>query len=201
MTIDTSKSSLTEGAYTLPDAARLLNLPLARLRTWVSGSLAVEPNSRGRRYPVGQLASKGAGHGRTFCFLTLIELFSIAQLRARGLAMVTLREARAELAHRYQTPHPFALEGLLTDGRHLLKELGDASLLELGTGGQTSFQSVLAPFVGSMFNIGDFSPAGYVAEFPTLHAVWDMNRSGLAAGVCHARRPRRVEPRFRDPPH
>lgn len=146
MTIDTSKSSLTEGAYTLPDAARLLNLPLARLRTWVSGSLAVVSNASGRRYPAGHLASRGAGHDRTFCFLTLIELFSIAQLRARGVAMGTLREARAELAQRYQTPHPFALEGLLTDGRRLLKELGDASLLELGTGGQTSFESVLAPF-------------------------------------------------------
>ncbi len=146
MTTDTSIPTLAAGAYTLPDAARLLNLPLARLRTWVSGSVALDPEDSNRRYPVGQLASKGAGRDRTFSFLTLIELFSIAQLRARGVSMGTLRKARAELALRYQTPHPFALEGLLTDGRRLLKELGDASLLELCTGGQTSFESVLAPF-------------------------------------------------------
>ena len=146
VTIDTSKSTLAAGAYTLPDAARLLNLPLPRLRTWVSGSLEAESNVSARRYPAGRLSSKGAGRDRTFSFLTLIELFSIAQLRARGVSMGTLRTARTELAERYQTPHPFALEGLLTDGRKLLKELGDASLLELCAGGQTSFASVIVPF-------------------------------------------------------
>lgn len=146
MTIDTSKPSLTAGAYTLPDAARLLGLPLARLRSWVSGSAALELNGNERRFPAGPLDSRGAGRDRTFGFLTLIELFSIAQLRAHGVGMGTLRQARVELAQRFQTAHPFALEGLLTDGRRLLKELGDASLLELGTGGQTAFASVLAPF-------------------------------------------------------
>ena len=146
MTTDTARPTLATGAYTLPDAARLLNLPLARLRTWVSGSVGLELESASRRYPAGQLASKGAGRDRTFCFLTLIELFSIAQLRDNGVGMDTLRKARAELARRFETAHPFALEGLLTDGRRLLKELGDTSLLELGTGGQTSFTLVLAPF-------------------------------------------------------
>ncbi len=60
--------------------------------------------------------------------------------------MAKLRKARVELAERFQTAHPFALQGLLTDGRRLLKELDDDSLLELNAGGQTSFASVLAPF-------------------------------------------------------
>lgn len=60
--------------------------------------------------------------------------------------MRRLRADRAELAQRFGTAHPFALEGLLTDGRHLLKELDDASLLELGTGGQTDFEAVIKPF-------------------------------------------------------
>jgi uncharacterized protein (DUF433 family) len=47
---------------------------------------------------------------------------------------------------RFQTLHPFALEGLLIDGRRLLKELGDETLLELGSGGQTAFEKVIAPF-------------------------------------------------------
>jgi uncharacterized protein (DUF433 family) len=47
---------------------------------------------------------------------------------------------------RFQTPHPFALEGLLVDGHRLLKELGDETLLELGSGGQTAFEKVIAPF-------------------------------------------------------
>jgi hypothetical protein len=47
---------------------------------------------------------------------------------------------------RFQTPHPFALVGLLVDGHRLLKEPGDETLLELGSDGQTAFEKVIAPF-------------------------------------------------------
>ena len=60
--------------------------------------------------------------------------------------MATLQAGRRELEDRFETTHPFALRGLLTDGKRLLKELGDAALLELGSGGQTAFESVLHPF-------------------------------------------------------
>jgi len=129
------QSKLASGAYTLPDAARLLRLPLRRLRAWVLGRDAAEA-----------FGHRGTGKDRTFDFYTLIELFTIGQLRAQGLSWPTLRKARAELMERFQTPHPFALEGLLVDGHRLLKELGDESLLELGSGGQTAFEKVIAPF-------------------------------------------------------
>ena len=129
------QSKLALGAYTLPDAARLLGLPLPRLREWVLGRDAAEA-----------LGHRGTGKDRTFDFYTLIELFTIGQLRAQGLSWPTLRKARAELMERFQTPHPFALEGLLVDGHRLLKELGDETLLELGSGGQSAFEKVIAPF-------------------------------------------------------
>jgi uncharacterized protein (DUF433 family) len=135
-------ASLGSGAYTLPDASRLLGIPLHKLRTWVCG--VAQMNSR--RLPAGPFVSRAEGRDRHFDFYTLIELFTIAQLRSRGLAMRTLREARAELSERYGTAHPFALKGLLTDGRHLLKELGDESLLELGSGGQKAFEELIKPF-------------------------------------------------------
>ena len=129
------QSKLASGAYTLPDAARLLRLPLKRLREWVLGRDASEA-----------FGHRGTGMDRTLDFYTLIELFTIGQLRAHGVSWPTLRKARAELMERFQTPHPFALEGLLVDGHRLLKELGDEALLELGSGGQTAFEKVIAPF-------------------------------------------------------
>lgn len=60
--------------------------------------------------------------------------------------MKTLRANRDELGKRFSTPYPFALKGLLTDGRRLIKELGEDALLELGTGGQSAFESVISPF-------------------------------------------------------
>lgn len=134
---------LSLGAYTVPDAARLLGLPAARLRGWIRG---VGVAAGGRRMPAGDLTSCGEGADRHLNFYTLIELFSLAELRELGVSMRTLRASREELAERYGTRYPFALRGLLTDGRRLLKELGDQTLLELGTGGQSAFQSVVEPF-------------------------------------------------------
>lgn len=139
---------LSAGAYTLPDAARLLGLPLPRLRSWVRG-VPLDDQKSGeptRRFPAGSFETKGGGGDRHFDFLTLIELFTIAQLRKLGVKMATLRVGRAELATRYGTSHPFALKGLLTDGVKMLKELGDDAILEVGTSGQTAFAKVIEPF-------------------------------------------------------
>lgn len=140
-------AALGDGAYTLPDAAQLLGLPQARLRKWVRGVVHIdERGTPVRRFPAGSLSSSGEGLDRHFDFPTLIELFSVAQLRQRGVTMGTLRQARNELSIRFETRYPFALRGLLTNGKKLLKELGDSALLELGTGGQTAFEDVLDPF-------------------------------------------------------
>lgn len=146
MTGTSTISFVSGGAYTLPDAAGLLGLRLEKMRKWVSGVSLGDAAGHDRRFPAGDLGARGEGRDRTFGFWTLIELFSVSQLRAHGLSMRRLRADRKELAERFKTDHPFALEGLLTDGRRLLKELDRASLLELGTGGQTDFKSVIRPF-------------------------------------------------------
>lgn len=145
MTATSNITFLPGGAYTLPDAAALLGLRLERMRKWVSG-VSLGSASSMRRFPLGDVRIRGQGMDRTFGFWTLIELFTVSQLRAHGLSMRRLRANRAELAERFETEHPFALKGLLTDGKRLLKELGDESLLELGTGGQTDFEAVVKPF-------------------------------------------------------
>lgn len=137
---------LSAGAYTLPDAARLLRLPLPRLRSWVRGALLSEEEGPTRRFPAGPFETRGEGKDRHFGFHTLIELFTIARLRELGVKMATLQAGRRELEERFDTSHPFALRGLLTDGKRLLRELGGEALLELGSGGQTAFESVLHPF-------------------------------------------------------
>ena len=136
------KKPLRSGAYTLPDAADLLGVPLARLCAWVRGTA----REKKRHFPAGRFASRSEGRDRHVDFYTLIELFTVAQLREKGLSMKTLRRCRKDLAERFDTPYPFALCGLLTDGRRLLKELGEEALLELGTGGQTAFEAVMGPF-------------------------------------------------------
>ena len=141
-----AKASLGSGVYTLPDAARLLGVPLTRLRSWISGYAIPEEPNHGRRLPAGHFSSRGEGRAKTFSFHTLIEIYVIAQLRKHRVTMATVRKAREELSERFDTAHPFAVAGLLLGGKRLLKELGNQTLLELGTGGQTGFEAVIAPF-------------------------------------------------------
>jgi uncharacterized protein (DUF433 family) len=138
---------LSSGIYTVPDAAKLLQIDQHLLRRWVTGypvDSAFGPDQHVSG--LGQLQSRGFGRGRYFGFLTLIELFTAYHLRRRGFSMQQLRRFRIELAHRFETEFPFALRGLLASGRKLLKEMGDCALLELGTGGQTAFEKLLYPF-------------------------------------------------------
>ncbi|MCW1916364.1 DUF433 domain-containing protein [Luteolibacter sp. GHJ8] len=139
------------GIYTIPDASLILKLPADRLRRWVTG----REHEESRHFPAGNLESRGQGKDRHLSFLTLIELFTIDRLRKQGLTMLTLRKVRDELSQRFHTEFPFALEGLMISGKMVLKELGDAALLELGTNGQTAFNKLVTPFCERL----DFSPA------------------------------------------
>lgn len=151
-----STAPWTQGVYLIPDAARILRLPSSVLRSWISG----RPAENSRYYPAGEFTTEGDGKDRHFGFHALIELFTIAQLRQRGIPMSTVRQARAELMDRFRTPHPFALEGLMTSGRTLIKSLNEEILLELGTAGQTAFNKVLEPFCAGL----DFDAASSLAK-------------------------------------
>lgn len=57
-----------------------------------------------------------------------------------------IRAARGELQSEFETEHPFALEGLLSDGKKLVKELNESEYLLLNAQGQRGFSSVLKDF-------------------------------------------------------
>jgi uncharacterized protein (DUF433 family) len=138
---------LSSGVYTIPDAAKLLQINQQLLRRWLTGYPVDSALAQDRHFPgPGALKNRGFGRDRHFGFLTLIEIFTAYHLRRRGFSMHQLRLFRIELAHRFETEFPFALRGLLTSGHKLLKEMGESALLELGTGGQTAFEKVLHPF-------------------------------------------------------
>lgn len=151
-------SALAAGVYTLPDAAKILNLPLAKLHRWVVGYGASDQNTK--RFPVGEFAVQEDGRDRNFNFLTLIEVFTIAELRANGVTPMTLRKARIELTERFETKYPFALKGLLVGSRKILKELGEEVYLELGTNGQQAFEKIIESFCEKI----DFDKASQLAE-------------------------------------
>lgn len=92
---------LGTGAYTLPDAARLLGEPAPRLRGWA------------QRYWSGRGYARLGGE-QTIDFLTLIELKTFAQLRAMGIATRDIEGAARELERITGEAHPFAHRSILS---------------------------------------------------------------------------------------
>ena len=58
----------TRGVYLVPDAARILRLPVAVLRSWVCGRIENEQ----RRFPAGEFETHRTGADRHFGFHSLI---------------------------------------------------------------------------------------------------------------------------------
>lgn len=159
------------GVYTIPDAARILGLPRARLRRWVDGYVRIlSSGERKKQFPMPGIHSRGKGRELTIGFYALIEVYVVAQLRERGVKWSVIKHDRQELKERFSTDYPFCLRGLLSDGTRILKSLSDSDYrasMELGTGGQTAFEDVLRQFCEKI----DFDADTMLAE-----AYWPMGR-------------------------
>lgn len=146
-----SASSLFHGIYTLPDAAHILHVPAFKLRRWLDTEAPV-PHAEGvlaetaTFYGISKVGIRGEAHQKHVDFLTLIELFTIYQLREAGVSFPEIRVVRSELQEEFSTEHPFALKGLLSDGRKIAREINQRDLLLLNAQGQRGFSAVLEDF-------------------------------------------------------
>ncbi len=137
-----TEPTLGEGIYTPSDAARILDIAVPQVRRWVTASTESQIVS-------GIVPGWKINYARGFNFYALIELYTVANLRRLGISMQKIRKAREELADRFDTKYPFALRGLLSDGRKILYQLDEPdeeTTLILDGSGQTEFTQILVQF-------------------------------------------------------
>jgi len=135
---------LGSGIYTYSEAARLVGVKPQRLSTWFVGG-------RSRRGPALQGTYAGsAGLERTISFLDLIEALVASKLRCKGVSLIVIRKAHAQLTKILGTPSPFAHARLCTDGKqvfvHLAEQSKDEALIDAVTR-QHVFPKVILPYV------------------------------------------------------
>ncbi len=109
--------------YSIPECARYLGLPAARVRSWVTGS-----------GDSGPLIQAAGSEPTSLSFVNLVELHVLAALRQRHkVPMQRIRPAIDALEDRLGVHHPLARRELLTDGLNVFTEhLGQ--LLNLSRG-------------------------------------------------------------------
>lgn len=144
-----------KGIYSIPDASSILNMPTDKVRRWVKKYWELDfLKSKTSEYTWGENRQKA------FHFLMLIEIIAVDSFREVGVSFSNIKLAHAKLSEMLGTMYPFAHAELMTDGKKILYELVDSSLLEVDEKQQLSFTSLVAPYCKKI----DFGDKTQLAE-------------------------------------
>lgn len=145
MTIAEQKHSnaLTEGFYTVRDAARYLRIDSPqKIRGWLAGY----QNSQSQ--PIILRTYQPQGRFQEISFLDLMEMRFIAHYRLTGISLQSLRKAAQTAREELKATHPFALSGVrfMNERKKIFLEtasaLEDKKLLDLITKQFTMYEAI-----------------------------------------------------------
>jgi uncharacterized protein (DUF433 family) len=108
-------SYVEKGVYSISDAARLIDMPQARLRRWVTG------DPHGQEVPPLIMSDlRQIGRQVALSFVNLVEALFISRFAAFGVHVRSIRMMAEEAQQFLNTPHPFATDILFkTDGKKI----------------------------------------------------------------------------------
>lgn len=134
-TMPDGSNILGRGVYTVPEAARLLKVPSARLRSWVYGN-GSDP------VLIPELAAEDGQDALSF--INLIEVLFLVELRGQGVSLQSIRSMLDTARRVLSTDHPFAVRRFHTDGKAIWMETaettGDRRLVDLTDGNGAMLQ-------------------------------------------------------------
>lgn len=128
LAIDSTPDIFKLGAYSITEAAALLQLKPAKLRTWFFG--------RQNSNPVLEPHYDSINGRHYLSFHDLIEARFLSTFRSAHHSMQKLRKLHEAAVTAHDTRHPFCRSELMTDGLEFFEkvydEYGDSVLLEFG---------------------------------------------------------------------
>jgi uncharacterized protein (DUF433 family) len=123
--------------YTLEEASRYLHVNLSTLRYWIIGSATIAP-----------LSTVFVREPALLSFKNLVECYVLEGLRqTHGVSLQSIRASVEDLRVRTKSKYPLADHQLGTVGNTIYLEDERKPLLELGSGGQQVFKTILEPFL------------------------------------------------------
>ena len=150
----TSSSLLGKGLYSLPEAAWLMGIPIAKLRRWADGYTFQHRGEDRFSKPIFQRDLVNRQNKSSLTFADLIELKLVSMFREQGVSMVTIRAAAQAAVKRFGSNHPFAIRRFDTDGKRIFATLEDTKvrgisqerLVEEIALSQTVMEDIAQPF-------------------------------------------------------
>ena len=156
------------GLYTVPEAARILEVEGRKLTRWADGYTFATDNGTRTSGPVFERTLPELAEKRILTFAELIELYLVNLFRTAGVSMSTIREAQERLRKRYGVSHPFAARRVQTDGTRLFEEMA------ADDGGRRHEEILKAQFVISEAAEPFFRKLDYDEDF--VRRYWPLGR-------------------------
>lgn len=125
-------------AYTLSEAAALVDVPMSTLQKW----------TRGRTFPTKNGTRTSAAiieppEPRFLSFTNIVEAHILAGLRKERIALEKIRSAVHFVDQHFKVKHALALQEFKTDGVDLFIERLDDGLVNASRGGQNAMRAIL----------------------------------------------------------
>ena len=135
-----NKARLGEGVFLVADVAKILELPLPKVRFWLLEFWNKKFGSEHGKY------SFGEDKNRAVNFLTLIEFIAFAKLREQGISAQRIQKFHKHLSGILDTKYPFAETKLLTDKKDLWNERYDEIVRHDGKS-QMTLKKIVEPYL------------------------------------------------------
>jgi len=136
----TTSAKIGEGIFTIPEVARILDLPTSKVGYWLKEYWQNRFSKHTKKNYSWNGASKAVN------FYTLIEFYVYYQLRAFGVKSVNIQKAHKSVAKYLKTDYPFAHGKLLTDGKSVLFENKVADIINADDSLQLNMKEIISPF-------------------------------------------------------
>lgn len=147
------------GLYTVPQAARLANVPAASIRRWLFGYKYKQADgSFASRSPnVAADLANAVNEHRILTFKDLIEIHFVNAFLTHGVSWATIKIAAAKARDLTEDDHPFATNRFFTDGETIFTEVKSTrrvhDLLDLKRG-QMAFRRILNQSLRAKLDLG-----------------------------------------------
>ena len=139
-----------KGIYTLTTAAKILKINSQRMRRWINGYTYPKNMECRSIKPLFTTEFEYDSDNVIISFLDLAELLFIKTFIQHGISIQKIRKAAIVASSLLNTPHPFAIRKIYTDGKSIFariaQEENDTSLLDL-INEQYQFRKIIEPIL------------------------------------------------------
>ena len=146
---------LGKGIYSYSSAARIVDAYPQSVRRWSEGYSFKPRNKKDRSTSPPLLLTPITQYDESsvLTFEQLVEILFVRLFRVQGVAMPVIRAAALRASHLFNSNHPFAVEGLKTDGIDIfhirdsdVDDLSHAALVESLAKGQMVMGNIALPY-------------------------------------------------------